>query len=117
MIEIYRVGASPTLLSQGESEAEAVVEANASLLMIYVDYEKGSEEGLRVSVSVGLKGIEEFSVTDSSYLNPIPSISASGRYRIPVPLSRNEDSARVKVGFDGDASNAGTAKVYVEVVR
>jgi len=83
--------------------------------MIYVDYKKGSEDGLNIRTLARVKPIGEFPIHDLSYTNPIQPITQSGRYRIPIPLSTIENGVIVKAELAGDTSSAGNASIYLDV--
>ena len=86
------------------------------LLMLYIDYQKGSEDSLEIQVFPKIEGVGEFERVDSSLNNPIPPLTKTSRPAIPVPVVAGEETLVLKAFFTGDTSSPGIAKIYGRVV-
>ena len=115
MVNIY--GPTGLLVSGATAASASVSTERASVVLVYVDYTRGSEDGIRLSFEarsdlVGASFPIQREV-GGQIKNYEPTITDSGKLRIPIPVGESEDDLIVGVSFDGSVASPGSAHVWV----
>ena len=89
------------------------------LMMLYVSYTKGTENGLTLSVQMRDASLSPAFYSQSAVTDPTTGeiglrqflMTASGQYRIPVPIAPNEDGVLIEADLGNNPTGNATITV------
>jgi hypothetical protein len=107
-----------------QTNADTSVEVNQvtykrDTILLYVDYTKGDETLLELTFGFIDDDISNEIFIDSyldndEVINRTIKFSSSGTYRIPVPVSFNEEKVQIKADIIGSIASPGTVNIWVK---